>query len=141
MGVRVTKSIKIGFVPPSASEMAMVGEQAISTIHKRTVGGNSVDGSRFKSYSDGYKKAITSGRKGVVQKDPNLVNLTATGDMLRGMTQSATVNSVVIFFNSAEQMAKAFYNDRTRNFFGLSVPETKRVFEVIKNFIRRNNKL
>ena len=88
-------------------------------IISRTQGGRDVKGSSFKSYSSDYiKKRSKTGRG-------SSVNLTYTGAMLQAISHKSITNGLRFYFNASAEMKKAFYNQKTRKFFGTDKKQIK----------------
>lgn len=118
-----------------------VGFKAIDLIETRTATGKGVNGRAFKPYSQGYAKAITSGKKGVTQKQSKIVTLEATGAMLRNMTNLVEGSKAIIIFPDQEQNIKAFAHHTgsrmpQRKFFAMSKTDMTAIDLVIENYYK-----
>lgn len=106
------KAINTNYLAPFANELK-------ADMVTRTQSGKDRNSRAFKSYSKEYKEAKS--------KDfgSSKVNLTRTGQMLNGIDWKKINEGIRFYFNSSEQNTKAFYNQKTRKFFGFGAKETK----------------
>lgn len=98
--------------------LAQQMELAATEIVQRTQSGHSVNGSTFEPYSEGYRKYKSKrGRR-------TTPDLTFTGHMLGSLTTKIINQGAYllgqIFFSSSREADKAKYNQKSREFFGLS---------------------
>jgi len=93
--------------------LVKAGLLAKQIILQRTAKGQGVEG-KFKQYSDSYKE---------YRKDnglPTNPDLFFTGAMLGAMQNRVKADYAELYFVSAEQNKKAFFNDKIRPFFDLN---------------------
>jgi hypothetical protein len=119
--------------------MTEIGLYIMTRIKVRTAKGVDAKGKPFKPYSAGYKLFREKH-----QHPSNIVNLTFTGSMLNSMTFDADNMKVDVFFQNtqsapgaARDSEKAFYLQKDRRFFALSVEDTKQIESIIRKEIRR----
>lgn len=126
------------------SFFAEIGEYVVTAIKQRTAQGIDADGAPFKPYSPKYRLfREETGHQG------SPVNLLYSGGMLGAMTYKASENDATIFFMNTTTKApkgkkatatnpeKAFYNQKSRNFFAISSQERERILEIAQDFIHR----
>ena len=107
-------------------------DTTIVEMINRTQSGKSFTGKEFKGYADSTKEARR--KKGRVT---NIVNLTDTGNMLHSMTFKAISGGIRIYFGTAIEKKKAYYNQKKRKFFGLSPQQRKAIRKYIKLLYRK----
>lgn len=100
--------------------LALLGNEVVTDIIKRTQSGKDVNNRTFKPYSKEYKK---SKKKSHGTK----INLTASGNMLNNMTWKKIKNGIRIYFSSKQERDKAHGNQRKRKFFGLDRRQKERI--------------
>lgn len=84
-------------------------------IINRTQGGKDVDSRSFKPYSKAYAR----------QKVSNKVNLTKTGAMLQAISHKAIPMGIRFYFSARAETNKAYWNQKTRKFFGVDRKQVK----------------
>lgn len=112
--------------------LSLVGERVVSLILHRVSTGRDINDALFAPYSAKYKLfREEKGRQG------SPVNLFFTGQMLGAMTHKIEGSDTVkIFFNHPLASAKASGNQRTREFFGMSLEEIRKVTELIESELK-----
>ena len=121
----------------SVEVMNVIGNYLVASMLIRTQKGKDVSGQNFDPYSAKYKLF-----RHELELPHNKVDLFLTGSMLSSMTYTATKDKVTIFFQNTEDIkgvknpAKAFWNNQTRNFFGIDAKQRKKVISIINNHIR-----
>lgn len=118
-----------------------IGFFAQAMIKKRTSEGKDVDGQEFEPYSAAYAKfRRESGHPA------NKVNLFFTGSMMSAMSQeiiSGTKPGVKLFFlptqddSGMSNPAKAYYLNKTREFFALSDKDIKTINKMAEAYYNR----
>ena len=119
--------------------LANVSALQIRNIRDRTQRkGISVNGSPFKSYSEGYKRAKV--------KESGVVDLTDTGQMFSSLTSKIRPSKGTLFFRNMFANKKAFFHDKAgagkgkviRPFFGINRQEEK---QIVKVFVDKISKI
>ena len=118
--------------------LANVSALQIRNIRDRTQRkGVSVNGSPFKKYSLGYKRAKV--------KESGVVDLTDTGQMFSSLTSKITPSKGSLFFRNMFSNKKAFFHDIAgagkgkvvRPFFSINRQEEKQIVKVFEDKIAR----
>lgn len=125
-----TSNVNLGTYQKQISKelrLALVkaGLLAKQIILQRTAKGQGVEG-KFKQYSDSYKEYRKD--KGL----PTNPDLFSTGAMLGAMQNRVKADYAELYFVSAEQNKKAFFNDKSRPFFNLNNKEKERVRKLFR---------
>ena len=108
-------------LPKAVLRVAGLGQQIIK---QRTAKGKGITGN-FPSYSAQY---VEFRREKLRKTNPTLVNLNATGQMLRSMqVKREGSRRAVIFFDNQQATKKANFNQRTRPFMGFNSKEKTRL--------------
>jgi len=108
-------------LPKAVLRVAGLGQQIIK---QRTAKGKGITGN-FPSYSAKY---VEFRREKLRKTNPTLVNLNATGQMLRSMqVKREGSRRAVIFFDNQQATKKANFNQRTRPFMGFNSKEKTRL--------------
>ena len=119
--------------------LANVSALQIRNIRDRTQRkGISVNGSPFKEYSEGYKRAKV--------KESGVVDLTDTGQMFSSLTSKIRPSKGTLFFRNMFANKKAFFHDKAgagkgkviRPFFGINRQEEK---QIVKVFVDKISKI
>lgn len=119
--------------------LANVSATQIKNIRFRTQKkGISLNGSPFKPYSDGYKRAKV--------KESGVVDLTDTQQMFSSLTSKITPSKGTLFFRNMFANKKAFFHDQAgagkgkvvRRFFGINRQEEK---QIVKVFVDKISKI
>ena len=119
--------------------LANVSALQIRNIRDRTQRkGISVNGSPFKTYSEGYKRAKV--------KESGVVDLTDTGQMFSSLTSKIRPSKGTLFFRNMFANKKAFFHDKAgagkgkviRPFFGINRQEEK---QIVKVFVDKISKI
>lgn len=117
----------------------IIGEYLKTSIKTRTLAGKDIEGSPFVPYSAGYER--TRRKKGL----PTRPDLFFTGTMLGSLTAdvSHVEESVKLYFapgtaegSNVQNAAKAFFNQQTRPFFGISAENVQKIIDIYRDFIR-----
>jgi len=125
---------------PKAIKQALANVSAlqIRNIRDRTQRkGVSLNGSPFKPYSVGYKRAKV--------KQSGVVDLTDTGQMFSSLTSKITRSKGTLFFRNMFANKKAFFHDKAgagrgkvvRPFFGINRQEEKQIVNVFRDKISK----
>ena len=118
--------------------LANVSALQIRNIRDRTQRkGVSLNGSKFKPYSAGYKRAKV--------KQSDVVDLTDTGQMFSALTSKISPSKGTLFFRNMFANKKAFFHDQAgagkgkvvRRFFGINSKEEKQIVNVFKEKISK----
>ena len=118
--------------------LANVSALQIRNIRDRTQRkGVSLNGSPFKPYSSGYKRAKV--------KESGVVDLTDTGQMFSALTSKIRPSKGTLFFRNMFANKKAFFHDQAgagkgkvvRRFFGINSKEEKQIVNVFKEKISK----
>lgn len=118
--------------------LANVSALQIRNIRDRTQRkGVSLNGSKFKPYSAGYKRAKV--------KESGVVDLTDTGQMFSALTSKISPSKGTLFFRNMFANKKAFFHDQAgagkgkvvRRFFGINSKEEKQIVNVFKEKISK----
>lgn len=123
---------------PNAIRQALANVSAlqIKNIRDRTqIKGVSVNGSPFKPYSFGYKRAKV--------KESGVVDLTDTGQMFSSLTSKITPSKGSLFFRNMFSNKKAFFHDIAgagkgkvvRPFFSINRQEENQIIKVFNSKI------
>src|SRR5262245_30762275 len=92
------------------AEIPKVLQQQMLTLRTdivaSTTAGKTVEGSGLKPYSESYKKAIDSGRIAGKAPGNHTPNLTATGQLLRSMNITNTVDGAEMTFDGSHAPAR-----------------------------------
>lgn len=125
-------------IPPglfSKSLMEKIGVTGVAAIKLRTGKGLDLENKAFKPYSAGHKRARS--KRGL---PTGKVDLFFSGLMMNSMTHEVVDRRQVrlFFANTADERgvtspAKAFFNDRSRKFFGLNEKDVKAIEKVVQN--------
>jgi hypothetical protein len=128
---------KLKKIPPglfSRSLMAKIGAYVVAAIKLRTKDGVDVNEKRFKPYSAGHRK-----RRAAIGLPTGNVDLYFSGLMMSSLTHEVVDSKQVraFFMNTADEQgvsspSKAFFNDQTRNFFGVSKKDIKGIESVVQ---------
>ena len=119
--------------------LANVSAFQIKNIRDRTQRkGISVNGTAFKPYSAGYKRAKI--------KESGVVDLTDTGQMFSALTTKILPSKGTLFFRNMFANKKAFFHDQVgagkgkviRPFFGINRQEEK---QIVKVFVDKISKI
>ena len=119
--------------------LANVSAFQIRNIRDRTQRkGISVNGTAFKPYSAGYKRAKI--------KESGVVDLTDTGQMFSALTTKILPSKGTLFFRNMFANKKAFFHDQVgagkgkviRPFFGINRQEEK---QIVKVFVDKISKI
>ena len=119
-------------ISPAIDKTASLGLQIIKGRTKKGVG---IDGP-FKPYSPSYIEfRRTKLRKG----NPNLVNLNATGEMLRSMQVEGSKGGRVasIYLVGQFNAQKAYWTDRQRPWWGFNNQEESRMAKLFRKELLR----
>jgi hypothetical protein len=119
-------------ISPAIDKTASLGEQIILGRTKKGVG---IDGP-FKPYSPAYIEfRRTKLRKG----NPNVVNLNATGDMLRSVQVEGSKGGRVasIYLVGQFNAQKAYWTDRQRPWWGFNNQEESRMAKLFRKELLR----
>lgn len=122
----------------SKAIMSEIGSFLMTSIKTRTLTGYDFKDRRFKKYSPKYK--FLRNKKGL---PTNIVDLFFTGSMMSSMTFEAQKEEVRLFFMSTTDKhgsvnsEKAFYVNRLRKFFALSVDDAKEVNRLLQEHVRK----
>lgn len=119
--------------------MGEIATYLIQAILRRTEQGVGADRQHFKPYHPKYRLfREETGHQGT----PVNLHYTATGGMLSSMTFKATAEQAEIFFmptsvpgQKVTNPQKAFYNQQSRDFFGISVHEQDQIREMVREYI------
>jgi hypothetical protein len=117
-------------------------QHAVAIILDRTEAGMGVLGI-FKPYSASYAKAKKEGwpasaRRSAFSGDPSgKVNLNVTGEMTGAMMSVKGRGFAEIKFSNPRASRKAYFNNKTRYFFGLNATEKKRLTTYLKSRLFR----
>lgn len=103
-------------------------------MKQRTQSGKDRDGKSFKPYTASYRKQKAE------EFGNSRPNLTRTGQMLNSISWKNIKDGIRFYFNSAEQNSKAFYNQKTRKFFGFTKRETTQLKKQLTKIITKNIK-
>lgn len=109
-----------------AKRLEVLLEQEAGQIVQRTQGGNSITGSGFVRYSQGYAKYKKAKGRNTTP------DLTFTGKMLKSIRSRVTISANVItgfIYFLPSQAIKAFANQKLRPFFGLSNTQKQRIIK------------
>ena len=107
-------------------------------IKDRTIAGEDVQGHDFIAYSKSYKKWR---KKKGYKTSP--VDLTLSGHMLSAMTETHNNEEAKIFFvntsdpTGASAPDKAFWNNKDREFFGLSKQDEKDIMKIVVDYYEK----
>ena len=108
-------------LPKAVLRVAGLGQQIIK---QRTAKGKGITGT-FPRYS---RKYVDFRREKLRKTNTTLVNLNATGQMLRSMqVKQEGRRRAVIFFDNQQATKKANFNQRTRPFMGFNSKEKTRL--------------
>lgn len=131
-----TKALeKADFTTDMFEEIAVY---VMAQIKDRTIKGEDVNGKTFKKYSASY---VEQRKKKGYSISP--VDLSFSGHMLSAMTSSASAKKAKIFFmdtkdtNDVSAPDKAFWNNETREFFGLSESDEKMIIEIVTDYYEK----
>ena len=116
-------------------------------ILSRTKKGNGVDG-LFAGYSGSLTEGFWKGQRGsgylayrkyeLKKNKPSLVNLNATGEMLRNVqSRNKDSRTAEIYFSNRNAAEKAAWNDRTRPWFSFNDGEENRLRKVFQRELFR----
>lgn len=108
---RVEKKIVGGRI----NKLRLEAENIKVGIVNRTVSGKDTKNKRFKRYSSAYAE-----NKGTLK-----VDLTDTGAMLGAISSKKIANGFRFYFNSKNDRDKAYWNNKTRKFFGMDSKQVK----------------
>ena len=125
---------------PNAIQQTLANVSAfqILNIRDRTQRkGVSVNGTAFKPYSAGYKRAKV--------KESGVVDLTDTGQMFSSLTTRILPSKGTLFFRNMFANKKAFFHDQAgagkgkvvRPFFGINRQEEKQIVKVFTDKISK----
>jgi len=105
--------------------LALLGNEIVVDMEKRTQNGKDVNNKIFKPYSASYKKTKnkTHGSK---------VNLTASGKMLNNITWKMVKNGLRFYFSSKAERDKAHSNQKKRKFFGIDRRQKARIVKKLR---------
>jgi len=115
-----------------------IGQYLTSAIKMRTLDGKDIEGQPFIDYSPRYE--FFRQEKGL----PTTPDLFFTGSMLNSMTYKTDVaeESVTVFFgpgtskgSTVQNSAKAFFNQQTRPFFGMSAANIEKVTSIYREHV------
>jgi hypothetical protein len=117
---------------PTATEKRLFAELAVDTITNRTLDGQTVNGGKFKKYSEEYAES-----KGVTRDS---VDLFLEGDMLESIGRRTSKEKASTVFIQMEKgiQTKKGYNHNVgdtlpkREFFGVTEAEARRIADQIK---------
>ena len=126
-------------VPDSVKKQ--IAEDVIEAIHKRTVKGKDVNGSKFKPYSKSYMESDKFKKAGKSKK----VNLILENEMLADMTHTKTVgNTITIGFSETIESQKAHGHNSGQNknlpkrmFLGLQKKEADEIVKKYKSEVKK----
>lgn len=123
--------------------LSITAQQGINIIQDRTAEGRGYRG-RFMPYTPQYAKAKAEGWPGTASRrafsgDPSgIVNLQVRGTMLSSMTSNKVSSTAYeISFSRAAENAKAYWNNRTRKFFGFNQQEKRQLARVFSKVVTR----
>lgn len=121
------------FSSPPKGIMGEIGSFAIFKIQARTDNSRDYLNRPFEPYSFQYLfTRIDAGR-------PTKVDLFFTGKMSAAMTyKQKGKDKIILFFSSAEESKKAFYNNRLREFFGLNKTDLKQIKKIYLDGIKES---
>ncbi len=102
----------------------------LNMIQDKTAKGVDVDGRPFKPYSEKY--AFFRAKNGRTHVN---VDLNFTGQMMANMSVKANSKRAEIFFLRPSEGKKAFYNNKTREFFGFSRLQEKQLAKTFERFL------
>jgi len=119
-------------ISPAIDKTASLGKQIILRRTKKGVG---IDGP-FKPYSPAY---IEFRRTKLSKGNPNLVNLNATGDMLRSIQVEGSKGGRVasIYLVGQFNAQKAYWTDRQRPWWGFNNQEESRMAKLFRKELLR----
>jgi hypothetical protein len=119
-------------ISPAIDKTATLGEQIILGRTKKGVG---IDGP-FKLYSPAY---VEFRRTKLRKETPNLVNLNATGDMLRSVQVEGSKGGRVasIYLVGQFNAQKAYWTDRQRPWWGFNNQEESRMAKLFRKELLR----
>lgn len=124
--------------------LSITSQQGINVILDRTEKGKQIGGGAFKPYSPEYARSKSSGwprtkTRRAFSGDPSGdVNLMVSGNMLSSISQRRVKKGVrEIYFTRATAARKAFFNNKSRPFFGFSQKEVNRLSNVFKKALFR----
>ena len=138
MPAKITvKMPDIKIVDPTKQFWGRLGEDAATTVQKRTLSGTDVNRKMFPRYSPSYAKIRSKAGRST---RPNLAFSTR---MLNSVSRGvrATKQGFKIILSGAEGF-KAWANEKTgRDFFGLSKGQKDKILNQVTLFYTRVNKL
>jgi hypothetical protein len=130
-------------ISPSIDKTASLGKQIILTRTKKGVG----IGGPFKRYSPAYVRFRSRPRRrspagnllGLGKSNPNLVNLNATGDMVKSVQVEGSKGGRIasIYLAGKFNAQKAFWTDRQRPWWGFNNQEESRLTRFFRKEILR----
>ena len=130
-------------ISPAIDKTASLGKQIILTRTKKGVG---IDGP-FKRYSPSYieyrrkpkKRSARGNLLGLGKSNPTLVNLNATGDMVRSVQVEGSKGGRVasIYLVGQFNAQKAYWTDRQRPWWGFNNQEESRMAKFFRREILR----
>lgn len=126
---------KSDFAKDMMEEIALY---VISKIKDRTLDGDDINENPFADYAPKY--AEWRKKKGY-QSDS--VDLTISGHMLSAITSSSSKDHAEIFFMDTEDPTgasandKAFWNNKDREFFGLSTDDEEQIMEIVNDYYEK----
>lgn len=130
-------------ISPAIDRTASLGKDIILSRTKKGVG---IDGP-FKRYSPSYiefrrkpkSRSPRGNLLGLGKDNPNLVNLNATGDMVRSVQVEGSKGGRVasIYLVGQFNAQKAFWTDRQRPWWGFNISEESRLAKFFRKELTR----
>ena len=136
VGMKITKQPKWkGYIKKLKnlnSEMALMSNDLISGIYKRTEGGSDYKNKPLKRYTREYAKS----------KGQTKVSLVDTGEMLGSMDSKKTKTGLKLYFGSGDAIDKAYHQHikQGRKFFNLDLKQIEFVKSKLGKFIVKTKK-
>jgi len=112
--------------------MDEIGHYAVTKLLLRTSQGKDKKGNTFKPYSKGYKKIRD--KKGLPTAK---VDLFFSGKMLGSLTYKTEEKETKLYFTDREQSMKALFNNRKREFFGISDIEQAEIQKMVAAHLKK----
>ena len=112
--------------------MDEIGHYAVTKLLLRTSQGKDKKGNAFKPYSETYKKIRDEKRLPTAK-----VDLFFFGKMLGSLTYKTEEKETKLFFADREQSLKALFNNRKREFFGISDIEQAEIQKMIALHLKK----
>jgi len=112
--------------------MDEIGHYAVTKLLLRTSQGKDKKGNTFKPYSKAYKKIRD--KKGLPTAK---VDLFFSGKMLGSLTYKTEEKETKLYFTDREQSLKALFNNRKREFFGISDIEQAEIQKMVALHLKK----